>query len=248
MNKLILSIIIVALLVPAGESFGDFMENYLPYLNGKPWPKFKVLKYIDNGQGVWVHPSDPKNFPTLEERHTDDNNDFATVVLRLHDGRSFKTYNDLVLGPYLAEVYSGDFNNDGIPDFVAIKPGSGNGLAAVYCIGVFAFSEGDGYRFTRLWTMGLGPSSLVIDPQSKTFRLIHTEFRQSGGTDKKVHSFFVHRFYKWEWGSFRLDSNISPMWIQFLEKPNHETTRLLTPSLKEKAWNEYNKDIFSIEW
>ncbi len=248
MNKLLLTIIIALLSANAwGESFGDSMEKYLPHLNGKPWPKFKVTKYIENKEGVWSHPTSPKKYPTLEEIHQDDYNDFATVVLKLPDGRSFKTYNDLVLGPYLAEVYSGDFNNDGIPDFVAIKPGSGNGLAAENCIGLFAFSEGDGYRFTRIWTMGLGPSSLAIDPQSKTFRLIHTSFRQGTSTDNKVHSFFVHRFYKWDSGSFDLDPQISPIWIQFLEKPNHHSTKLLTPALKQKAWNE-GREINRIEW
>ncbi|MBA4374445.1 MAG: hypothetical protein C0402_16470 [Thermodesulfovibrio sp.] len=248
MNKLLPAIIMILLSATAwGESFGDSMEKYLPYLNGQPWPKFKVTRYIENKKGIWTHPTTPNKFPTLEEVHADDYNDFATVVLRLPDGRSFKTYNALVLGPYLAEVYSGDFNNDGIPDFVAIKPGSGNGLAAEYCVGLFAFSSGDSYRFTRLWTMGLGPSSLVIDPNSKTFRLIRTSFRQGSGIDKKSHSFFVHQLYKWDEVAFREDDKLPAIWIQFIEKANHTATTLLTPKLKEKTWNE-GREIKAIEW
>ena len=234
----------------SGGSFGDFMADYLPYLDGKPWPEFKLIKYVKNEKGVWVHPSDPDKYPTLKEIHGDDYADFATVVLCLPDGSTFKTYNALVLGPYLAEVYSGDFNNDGLPDFVAIKPGSGNGLAAEYCTGVFAFSGNSYYRFARITTMGLGPASLVAHPTTKEFRLIHTSFRQSNSIDNKIHSYFVHRFFKWEYGTFRPDSSLPPIWIQYLFRPNHDATKLLTPRQKEKAWNEDDEYLlnFPIDW
>jgi hypothetical protein len=154
----------------------------------------------------------------------------------------------MVLGPYLAAVYSGDFNNDGIPDFMAIKPGSGCGLAGEYCIGVFAFSEGTNYRFTRVTMMGLGPHNLVLDPKTKSFRLIHTAFRQGPSLDGRFHSFWVHRFYKWEDGMFQRDLNIAPVWIQYLHRPNHEPTKLLTTALKRKAWIEDSESEARIEW
>ena len=246
---LMITILVFCCANASAESFGDFIADYLPYLNGKPWPQFPITAYVKNKDDKWVHPSEPNNFPTVEEYH-EGNSDFTVVALRLPDGRVFKTYNALVLGPYLAEVYYGDLNNDGIPDFIAIKPGSGNGLAAEYCTGIFAFSENNSYRFTRINTMGLGPSSIVIDPKSGKFRLIQTSFRQSQSVDGKTHSFFVHRFYKWEWAAFRPDSSLPPIWIQFLNKPNHEATKLLTSILKEKSWNEDNeyKMHFNIEW
>src|SRR6202030_760985 len=111
-------------------------------------------------------------------------------------------------------VYMGDFNNDGIPDFMAIKPGFGNGLASEYCTGVFAFSEGSGYRFTRITTMGLCPQDLVLDPKTKSFRVIHTCFIQGQSLDGQVHSFWVHRFYKWESSFFQIDTDLQPVWIQ----------------------------------
>jgi len=133
---------------------------------------------------------------------------------------------------------------------MAIKPGSGNGLGAQYCTAVFAFSEGNDYCFTRVLTMGSGPASLVIDPQDKKYRLIHTSFRQGTGIDRKEHSFFIHKFYKWELGAFRPDTSLPPVWIQFLKRPNHVATKLLTPVLKEKAWNEDDayKMHFRIDW
>ena len=143
--------------------------DYSPFLNGKPWPRFPVVAYIEGASNVWVHPSAPKAYPTVTEIHEPDS-DFTTVLIQFPDGRRFKTYNNPVLGPYLSAVYCADFNGDGKPDFVAVKPGSGCGLAADYCTGVFAFSHDDDYCFTRITTMGLGPHDLVIDPQTKTFR------------------------------------------------------------------------------
>jgi len=115
----------------------------------------------------------------MQEAH-DSDADFATVVLRLPGGEVYKTYNDLVLGPYLGTVYSGDFNNDGVPDFFAIKPTTGCGIAGEQSLGVFAFSQStNGYRFTRVHGWGLGRHSLVTDPATKTFR-----FMQLGNAER----------------------------------------------------------------
>lgn len=227
------------LLMSGAASFGDTNQPltaaYAPVLNGKPWPRFPVVTFVETASNIWVHPSTPKAFPTITEVH-DPEADFATVVLQCPDGRRYKTHNAFVLGPYLSAVYCGDFNGDGKPDFAAVKPGSGCGLAGEYCTGVFAFSNADDYSFVRITTMGLGPHDLVIDPQTKKFRLIDTCFRQGEGTDGKVHSFWVHRFYKWDDSQFRLDEKLSPIWIQYLDRPNHEATKLLTPKLRAKAW------------
>jgi hypothetical protein len=211
-------------------------EDYSPFLNSKPWPRFPVVAYVEGASKVWVHPSAPKAYPTVTEIHEEDA-DYATVVIQFPDGRRFKTYNELGLGPYLAGVYSGDFNGDGKPDFVAVKQGSGCGLAAEYCTGVFAFSNDNDYSFTRITTMGLGPHDLVMDPQTKTFRLIHASFRQGECTDGIVHSFWVHRFYRLDENlRFQRDEKLPAIWVQYLNRANHEPTRLLTPRLKLKAW------------
>lgn len=210
-------------------------EAYVPFLNGKPWPRFPVVAYVEGASNIWVHPSAPKAYPTVTETHEADS-DFTTVVIQFPDGRRFKTYNNPVLGPYLSAVYCADFNGDGKPDFVAVKPGSGCGLAADYCTGVFAFSHDDDYCFTRITTMGLGPHDLVIDPQTKTFRLIHASFRQGECTDGITHSFWVHRFYKWDNLRFQRDESLPAIWVQYLHRANHEPTKLLTPRLKAKAW------------
>lgn len=230
-------------------AFGSTNEwitaDYTPFLNGKPWPRFPAVGFVETASNIWVHPLAPKQYPTVTEVH-DPDSDFTTVVLKFPDGRRFKTYNEFVLGPYLSAVYCGDFNADGKPDFVAVKPGSGCGLAAEYCTGVFAFSHEGDYSFTRITTMGLGPHDLVIDPRTKTFRLIQTAFRQGESTDGKTHSFWVHRFYKWENLRFQRDGGIPAVWIQYLHRPNHEPTKLLTERLK--AWAGDSESDARIDW
>jgi hypothetical protein len=222
--------------------------DYSPFLNGKPWPRFPVVAYVETASNIWVHPSAPKAYPTVTEIHEADS-DFTTVVIQFPDGRRFKTLNELVLGPCLAGVYCGDFNGDGRPDFVAVKQGSGCGLAAEYCTGVFAFSNEGEYSFTRVTTMGLGPHDLVLDPQTKTFRLIHASFRQGESTDGITHSFWVHRFYKWDDNlRFQRDGNLPAIWIQYLNRPNHEPTKLLTQRLKAKAWAGDSESEPKIDW
>jgi hypothetical protein len=223
------------------------IRTYLPYLNGQPWPQIPITKYVETASNIWVHPTAPKNYPTVQEI-ADNEADFATVIIRLPDGSVFKTYNALVLGPYLAAVYMGDFNNDGIPDFMAVKPGSGCGLAGEYCVGVFAFSEDKQYCFTRTWTMGLTPENLVVDPNTKGFRFIHTSFRWALGPDGRYHSFWVHRFFKWEYARFDEDPNLPPIWIQYLFRSNHYPTKMLTPEIKAKAWAEDPESKAKIEW
>jgi len=221
--------------------------DYTPFLNGKPWPRFPIVGYVEGPSNVWVHPSAPKRFPTVTEIH-DPDSDFTTVVIKFPDGRRFKTYNEFVLGPYLSAVYCGDFNGDGRLDFVAVKPGSGCGLAAEYCTGVFAFSHESDYSFTRITTMGLGPHDLVVDPRTKTFRLMHTAFRQGESTDGRTHSFWVHGFYKWDSLRFQRDEDIRAIWVQYLNRPNHEATKLLTERLKAKAWAKDSEAEAPIDW
>ncbi|HXB61110.1 MAG TPA: hypothetical protein VNU95_16175 [Candidatus Acidoferrales bacterium] len=223
------------------------VADYTPYLNGKPWPQVPVIAYVEKASNLWVHPTDPSHFPTIQET-SDPDADFTTIILRLPDGTVYKTYNAFVLGPYLSAVYSGDFNHDGKPDFMAIKPGAGNGLAGECCFGIFAFSNQGSYSFTRINTMGLGPHDLVLDPATKEFRLIHTSFRQGLATDGTYHSFWVHRFFEWDGQNFREDSNLPPIWIQYLNRPNHQPTKLLTPELKAKAWDDDPESKAQIEW
>ena len=193
-------------------------------------------------------PHRPKHFPTIEEI-CEPNSDFATVILRLPDGTSYKTYNEITPVSEFSEVYLGDFNGDGKPDLMAVKYSGGCGLAAEYCTGVFAFSDGteSNYQFTRIRSMDLSPSSLVIDPATRQFRLVQTSFRQGLATDGRYHSFWVHRFFIWTGNAFIPDTSLPPVWIQYLERSNHEPTKLLTPALEQKVWDE-DPDSDNIEW
>lgn len=232
-----------------GQTNDTATLDYAPYLNGKPWPQIQVIAYVETTSNLWVHPTDPKHFPSMQETF-DPDSDFTTVVLRLPDGSVYKTYNNFVMGPYLSAVYSGDFNHDGKPDFLAVKPSAGNGLAGEYCTGVFAFSDDDGYRFTRVRTMDLEPEDLAIDPATKQFRFIQTSFRDEQTLDGRDHSFWVQRFYIWNSESFHFqeDPNLPPIWIQYLYRSNHEPTKLLTPALKTKIWAEDPESNPGIEW
>jgi hypothetical protein len=240
----------IAFLFSARLAFADTNEtpmlDYAPYLNGKPWPQWPVVTYVETASNIWVHPTDPKHFPTIEET-LDTDADFTTIILTLPDGTVYKTYNNLGIGLGLGAVYMGDFNNDGKPDFVAVKNGGGCGLAGEYDTGLFAFSDGDNYLFTRIRTMDLSPEDLVIDPSTKQFRLIHTSYRAAMSTDGRYHSFWVQRFFIWSGGSFQEDTANPPIWIQYLYRSNHEPTKLLTPALKQKAWDE-DPDSDDIEW
>lgn len=228
------------------QTFGSFLSGYAPLLDGRPWPPFPVLTYT-NVAGVWVHPTKRREFPTVKLEFAQDG-DFATVALRWPNGRTFRSYCDAAPSPFAEEVYSGDFNGDSIPDFLMVKPGSGCGLAAEHCTGVFAFSEDKHYRFTRIRTMGLGPHGLVFDPATKSFRLIHTSFRSAISSDGRYHSYWVHRFFQWNGVGFQLDPKRSPVWIQYLTRTNHEPTKLLTPEAKAKAWIEDSESEQRIEW
>jgi len=59
--------------------------------------------------------------------------------------------------------------------------------------------------------------------------------------------FWIHRFYRWEGVHFDENTDLSPVWIQYLDRPNHVPTKLLTPTLKQKAWDE-DPDSNDIEW
>jgi hypothetical protein len=230
----------------SAQSFGSFLSGYAPMVDGHPWPQVPILTYT-NVSGFWVHPTKHRNLPSVRLEFAEDSH-FTTVTVRCPDGRTFKSYSDAVPSPFAEEVYSGDFNGDGIPDFLMVKPGSGCGLAAEYCTGVFAFSEDKHYRFTRIRTMGLGPHDLVIDPATKSLRLIQTSFRSAMSSDGRYHSFWVHRYYNWNGIAFQLDAKRSPVWVQYLTRTNHEATKLLTPSAKAKAWIEDSESEKDIEW
>jgi len=221
------------------------VADYMPSLNGHSWPQMPVITYVESVSNIWVHPSSPKKFPMIQEIH-EENSDFTTIVMRFPDGSTFKTCNAFVLGPYLSAVYSGDFNNDGIPDFLFIKPTSGCGIAGEQYVGVFAFSEGKNYRFARINIWGLGPQNLVLDPKTKNFRFIHTTFKQGLCSDGQYHNFWVHRVFQWNGVAFQMDKSFPPTWIQYLNRPNHEPTKLLTPELKMKIWMEDSES--TIEW
>jgi hypothetical protein len=232
------------------EPWPTLVADYVPHLHGHPWPSLPTVRYveIDTNLNIWGHPAFPKKFPTMQEVN-EPGADFATVILRLPNGRVYKTYNDLVMGPYLAAVYSGDFNGDGVPDFFAIKPSTGCGIAGEQAFGVFAFSEGaNGYRFTRVDGWGLGRHDLVIDPATKKFRFMHTTFCEAKGLDGRYHSFWVSRPFKWEDDSMLLDDHYPPVWVQFLFRPNHEPTKLLTAQMEAKAWAAQRFAREKIEW
>lgn len=219
------------------QTIKDYTSRYSPYRDGTAWPEFPTTRFVETDSNVWTHPSKPTEHPTLQEV-VEPGADHTTVRLTLPTGGLFKTHNEPVLGPGLSQVYSGDFNQDGKPDFLAIKPSSGNGLAGDLSFGLFAFSTKHGFIFARVKSMRLGPEDLVMDPASNTFRFIHTAFRNGVASDGRSHSFWVHRFFEWQDGRFQLDERLQPVWIQFLHRENHEPTKLLTPALKKKIWLE----------
>src|SRR5262245_9231753 len=133
MRMLFVILYMLAIRPADAQSFGSFLSYYAPTLGSNAWPQLSVVSYT-NIAGAWVHPTKPKAFPTMKLEFAEDA-DFATVSLKCPDGRVYKTYCDTAPSPFAGEVYSGDFNGDGVPDYLMVKPGSGCGLAAEYCTG-----------------------------------------------------------------------------------------------------------------
>ncbi len=242
-----LGLVFCASEVVADTNDTSVVADYMPYLKGLPWPTVPLIEYVRTDSNIWVHPSAPQTYPTVQEV-VEDGADFATLIIRHPDGTTYRTYNALVLGAYLCAVYSGDFNRDGLPDFLAVKPGTGSGLAAARRVGVFAFSQKDRYRFTRTWTMGLAEENLIEEPQTKEFRFIHTSYRLATAADGKYHNFLIHRFFKWDGSKFVEDANWPAVWIPYPEGPKHMNTKLLTAREKAKAWAEDLECSWNIEW
>jgi hypothetical protein len=229
-----------------GQPFGSTLAAYAPLLDTNIWEHAQLVAYT-NVADVWRHPTQANVKPTVELR-SDEDSDFTTVTIRMPNGDVWKTYCDSSPSPFAEEVYCGDLNGDKIPDFMIVKSGGGCGLAAEYCTGVFAFSEGAGFRFTRVRTMGLGPGNLIVNRTTHSVRFVHTSFRCGKTTDGRYHSFWIHRFFQWNGVAFQQDSRLPPVWIQYLYRPNHEPTRLLTSALKAKIWSEDEDETGPIEW
>jgi hypothetical protein len=67
------------------ETNETLIVDYMPFLDGHPWPCVPLVAYVETKSNIWIHPSDPKHFPTIREV-ADKDSDFATVVLQLTDG------------------------------------------------------------------------------------------------------------------------------------------------------------------
>jgi hypothetical protein len=241
MRLLLLMMLVVTQGWAKTQTWSSFLSGYAPQLNGRTWPQVPLVTYT-NISNTWMNPKIPHESPTVKLSHSE-NSEFTTIVLQLADGRTFETNCNF---SYASEVvYSGDFNKDTIPDVLVIKNNGGCVIAGQNCTGIFAFSEGKNYRFARISSMGLGPHSLVLDPTTKDFRLMQTSLCGAYCLDGKPHNFWVHRFYKWNGKSFESAPNLPPIWIQYLNRTNHEPTKLLTPELKAKAWakNSESEDI-----
>src|SRR5437016_11911552 len=61
----ILGLTVLALLSPQTLLAGweTLVANYMPRLNGQPWPRVPVIAYVETKSNIWVHPSAPHRFP-----------------------------------------------------------------------------------------------------------------------------------------------------------------------------------------
>src|SRR5258708_39593102 len=82
-------LVILCALVQSSASaqlFGSFLSGYTPLLDGHPWPQVPLLTYT-NVSGSWVHPTKPRDFPSVKLEFAKDS-DFTTVSVRCPDSRT----------------------------------------------------------------------------------------------------------------------------------------------------------------
>ena len=88
MTRIALICVVILALVELSAfatSNDTLVVDYTPYLNGHSWPRVPVVTYVESTSNLWVHPTAPNKFPTVQEIH-DKDSDFTTVVLRFSDG------------------------------------------------------------------------------------------------------------------------------------------------------------------
>lgn len=133
-----------------------------------------------------------------------------------------------------------ELNGDGIPDYILRYDPHGNGLAAIGQEVALILSGGTGHRSHRLHQFGFAENSLVQFHRDGPWHwvvcdLVRTDSKDS--KDGREHSFWVYRLFRVVGDSLMAEPEGVegfPRWIQYLKRPNHRETSLLSSSQKRR--------------
>jgi len=136
------------------------------------------------------------------------------------------------------EVYSGDLNNDTLPDYIVNIQSGGNGLAAEMSEATFILSSASGYRARSFEMWDFGQQDLICI--NKKNYLVLTQFVSSNADstrDKRNHNFWVYQLNCIDGDRF-VPANREllgfPKLVWFSHKENHKETNLLTDQKKKQ--------------
>jgi hypothetical protein len=140
------------------------------------------------------------------------------------------------------QLASTEINGDEIPDYILRYDPHGCGLAAIGQTVVLVLSGKNGHRSHELYQLGFAHDSLVRFKPGGSWHWVVAEVVYPGAAaskDGREHSFWVYRLFRIEGDSLRAEPvgvEAFPKWIQYLLRPNHSETTLV--STKEKRLQE----------
>ena len=140
------------------------------------------------------------------------------------------------------QLASTEINGDQTPDYILRYDPHGCGLAAIGQSVILVLSSSNGHRSHELYQFGFAHDSLVQFKPGGPWHWVVTETVYPGAAaskDGRDHSFWVYRLFRIEGDSLKAEPvgvEGFPKWIQYLLRPNHSETTLV--STKEKRLQE----------
>lgn len=147
------------------------------------------------------------------------------------------------------EVFSGDLNGDGEPDFIVNVWSGGCGLAADGSEVTFLLSSKDGYRATSFYLYAFGHKDLVRFKPAGPVYFIFNDLISSDGEktrDGRAHNFWVYDLLRIDGNRF-VPANAErpgfPKWIWFTNRDNHTETTQLSQAQKNRLLMKRNQRV-----
>lgn len=144
---------------------------------------------------------------------------------------------------------SAELNGDGVPDYILRYDPHGCGLAAIGQTVTLVLSGRHGHRSHELYQFGFGPDSLVRFKPDGPLHWVVTDMVQPGAKvsqDGREHSFWVYRLFRIEGDSLKAEPvgfEGFPRWIQYLRRPNHAETTLVSKRQKRRLERELGNPL-----
>ncbi len=140
----------------------------------------------------------------------------------------------------LMEVFSGDLNQDGTPDFIVNVWSGGTGLAMDGSEVTFLLSSKDGYRASSFYQYAFGKEDVVRFNAHGPVYFIHNQLIGNDGEktrDGHDHKFWVYNLNRIDGSRFIPDDADQPgfpKWVWFTNQANHDETIQLSKAQKDR--------------